>query len=190
MGWRKNKLFTAYFVSCKWCKKQFKTVPTSTKQHTCSKQCAAELQRSYRKISTCQVCGAQIASIKSRNRKFCSNKCRLSVLGKLGRETSARKSTWGEWANKRQAKRWFLEHYQLCMKCGYNSILGILELHHKDRNPKNNNKENLILLCPNCHSEEHWHKKDGQFANNRGRNAINSQRFENHGKAQRVLRKR
>ena len=26
------------------------------------------------------------------------------------------------------------------------------ELHHKDGNPKNHRLENLIILCPNCHS--------------------------------------
>lgn len=28
-----------------------------------------------------------------------------------------------------------------------------LELHHIDGNPKNNKKENLSILCPNCHSQ-------------------------------------
>jgi hypothetical protein len=26
-----------------------------------------------------------------------------------------------------------------------------------------------MLVCPNCHSEEHFEKKDGQFKNNFGR---------------------
>jgi len=29
----------------------------------------------------------------------------------------------------------------------------VLELHHKDGNPKNNRLENLQILCPNCHSQ-------------------------------------
>lgn len=28
-------------------------------------------------------------------------------------------------------------------------------IHHKDKNPKNNKKSNLMLLCPNCHSKKH-----------------------------------
>jgi hypothetical protein len=29
------------------------------------------------------------------------------------------------------------------------------ELHHKDRNHKNNDKNNLIYLCKSCHGKEH-----------------------------------
>ena len=28
-------------------------------------------------------------------------------------------------------------------------------IHHKDRNRKNNTKDNLVYLCPSCHSKEH-----------------------------------
>lgn len=29
-----------------------------------------------------------------------------------------------------------------------------IHVHHKDRNPKNNDKENLVVLCANCHSKQ------------------------------------
>ena len=29
------------------------------------------------------------------------------------------------------------------------------EIHHKDRNPENNNPANLILLCKKCHKKIH-----------------------------------
>jgi hypothetical protein len=174
MGWRKGKSFTAYMVECKWCKQQFKTVPTSTKQHTCSRKCYSEFLRSQRDASFCEICKVPIQSIKSRKKRFCSNKCRTKVLGQTNRILAAKRSSWGQWLNRKSAKLWFIQQYKGCMKCGYNNVLGILELHHIDRNGKNNIKENLMLLCPNCHSEDHWIKKDGQFANNRGRHAINS----------------
>lgn len=42
-----------------------------------------------------------------------------------------------------------------CMKCHLSSWLGEpipLELHHKDGDNTNNLKNNIELLCPNCHS--------------------------------------
>ena len=42
-----------------------------------------------------------------------------------------------------------------CELCGVSEWLGKplpLELHHKDGNHYNNSLENLIILCPNCHS--------------------------------------
>jgi len=47
-----------------------------------------------------------------------------------------------------------------CNKCGLDSWLGqelVLELEHKDGNNKNNNRDNLEMICPNCHSlTETW----------------------------------
>lgn len=45
-----------------------------------------------------------------------------------------------------------------CNKCGWNkkfktSKFSSCELHHKDGNSKNHRKENLEILCPNCHSQ-------------------------------------
>lgn len=42
-----------------------------------------------------------------------------------------------------------------CELCGVSEWLGIelpLELHHKDGNHYNNELDNLMVLCPNCHS--------------------------------------
>ncbi len=39
-----------------------------------------------------------------------------------------------------------------CTRCENNDIK-ILHIHHKDRT--NNNRDNLELLCPNCHRSEH-----------------------------------
>lgn len=42
-----------------------------------------------------------------------------------------------------------------CEKCGLEVWLDnpiTLEIHHKDGDRSNNTLENLMLLCPNCHS--------------------------------------
>ena len=43
-----------------------------------------------------------------------------------------------------------------CEKCGITSWLGhpiTVQLHHIDGNPHNNSLDNLMMLCPNCHSQ-------------------------------------
>lgn len=44
-------------------------------------------------------------------------------------------------------------HCELCGITEWNGKDIVFQLHHKDGNHKNNNIENLILLCPNCHSQ-------------------------------------
>lgn len=179
MGWAKNKVFTAYFVKCQSCGELFKTVPTSSKQKTCSRKCAMDLIRSRRKTGECEICKTPIFHTPKRTRRFCSNKCKGIILKELGKKISEARSNWGQWKNKKSAKQWFVKNYTGCQKCGFNRVLEILELHHIDRNGRNNTRENLMLLCPNCHSEDHWINKDGQFANNRGQNAIKFQGIKN-----------
>ena len=82
------------------------------------------------------------------NRLFCSSRCygdwRLSQ--KRAKRASGRK----------QAQR--ILKLTKCEICG--STVG-LQRHHKDRNPLNNTKENLAVLCQKCHKEDHL--KDGTW---------------------------
>lgn len=54
------------------------------------------------------------------------------------------------------------EQNERCLKCGNIEWLGkpiILEIHHINGNNKNNQRENLEALCPNCHSQtDYWRK--------------------------------
>ena len=56
----------------------------------------------------------------------------------------------------RQKRRKLLEECDnLCSKCNVNEWQGeklTLEIDHIDGNNKNHKKENLRMLCPNCHS--------------------------------------
>ena len=45
---------------------------------------------------------------------------------------------------------------QKCEMCGLTEWMGkpiVLQLHHKDGNNQNNSLDNLMILCPNCHSQ-------------------------------------
>lgn len=46
------------------------------------------------------------------------------------------------------------ERGERCERCGYDKR-EILHVHHKNRNRLDNRKENLEIVCPNCHYEEH-----------------------------------
>ncbi len=43
----------------------------------------------------------------------------------------------------------------MCELCGYNRV-DILHIHHINRDRTNNDPNNLKLLCPNCHLEQHY----------------------------------
>lgn len=59
-------------------------------------------------------------------------------------------------------RRKLLKDIGKCEKCGFD-IKRILILHHKDRNRSNNERENLELLCWNCHMLGHEKKNDGTY---------------------------
>lgn len=51
----------------------------------------------------------------------------------------------------------------MCQMCGWSKEPGILEIHHLDHNPLNNVATNVKLICPNCHSLEHFRMRTGKF---------------------------
>jgi len=44
-------------------------------------------------------------------------------------------------------------HGKKCISCGYDKVIAI---HHIDHDRTNNDKNNLVPLCPNCHALVHW----------------------------------
>ena len=109
---------------------------------------------SCRKEKPCTVCGILILA--SANKKTCSRKCanihRTGIKYKINSPRDKVKD------QRSLKKRLLQQKGGVCERCSY-GISKILEVHHTDRNKKNNILENLELLCPNCHSEEHHLKK-------------------------------
>ena len=105
----------------------------------------------------CRNCNKEI---KNKN-KYCSVKCQkeyeyMNFIKKWKeRETSGMR---GEYQLSMHIKTYLLEKYNnQCARCGWgetNQYTGKipLEIEHIDGNYKNNKEENLIVLCPNCHS--------------------------------------
>jgi hypothetical protein len=50
-----------------------------------------------------------------------------------------------------------------CGFCGHIGVPASLEIHHIDGNHENNNPDNLLVLCVNCHREAH-HKQKRNFS--------------------------
>ena len=98
--------------------------------------------------------------IQKRN-KYCSIKCQKEYeynvyidKWKNGEETGNR----GDYQISMHIKRYLYNKYEnKCARCGWGEVNKYtgnipLEVEHIDGNYENNKEENLILLCPNCHS--------------------------------------
>jgi hypothetical protein len=114
----------------------------------CSSSCYGV---SCRKEIPCAVCGKLLLS--GLNKKTCSRAC--SNKNRAGIFYTG-KSTKDNAVSIRHIKiKLVAIRGGVCERCGYNKR-EVLQVHHKDRNRKNNKITNLELVCPNCHYEEHY----------------------------------
>jgi 5-methylcytosine-specific restriction endonuclease McrA len=106
---------------------------------------------SLRKEHPCVICKKPILA--SANKKTCSRGCANINRTGLTYRTGARKD---KVKYQRGLKLRLLSvRGTACERCGYKKY-EILNVHHKDRNRSHNTLDNLELLCPNCHAEEHY----------------------------------
>ena len=105
----------------------------------------------------CLNCNIEIPN---RN-KYCSIECQKEYQykeyvdrWKNGKEKGIR----GDYQISMHIKTYLLRKYNFkCAKCNWNKVNKYtgkipLEIEHIDGNYMNNKEENLIVLCPNCHS--------------------------------------
>lgn len=145
---------------CKWCGKPFSVSDYEIARGNgkfCSKTCSARnavSKKGGRKILPCAYCGIEISVKLSRVKRSKSGQifCCLSHRNKL-QKSKTRNRRNPKYPNYRKIAFEFYEHK--CADCGYNAHEEILEVHHIDRNRSNNSLENLVILCPNCHSLRH-----------------------------------
>lgn len=111
------------------------------------------------KICIYPLCNNELKS-RDRNAKFCSNKCSGA------HQSHSRIEAWlsGKWdGSKKHGLSSVIRNFLLkeanyqCIKCGWaevNEFTGKvpLEVNHIDGDYLNNRRENLEVLCPNCHS--------------------------------------
>ncbi|HCC06165.1 TPA: hypothetical protein DEP94_02295 [Candidatus Nomurabacteria bacterium] len=106
---------------------------------------------SCRKEKACLVCGKLILA--SLHRKTCSRSC--SNKNREGIKCTGARPKDKATDLRRIKIKLFKIRGERCEVCGYNKS-EIIQVHHKNRNRKDNNFVNLELLCPNCHYEEHY----------------------------------
>jgi hypothetical protein len=109
-----------------------------------------------RKELPCLVCGKLILA--GANKKTCSRSCanvhRKGIQYKINSPRDKAKS-------QATLKARLLEiRDKKCERCEYDDNHRILQIHHRDRNRSNNTFDNLELICPNCHCEEHYPGKN------------------------------
>lgn len=157
---------TPVIRKCERCGNDFKRNAGNTTQRFCSIVCRSvpKTEQQY----SCEQCGKPCSKHVYANtkRKFCSTKCAAIFRNKAKRVAYAAANIWPD---PKSAKASLLAEHCGCERCRWNAVPEVLELHHKDRNRKHNHLSNLELLCPNCHSVEHFKAKDGQFASNLGK---------------------
>ena len=141
--------------SCERCGRTFRRYAGHVHQRFCSKECTRKPIEPRR----CKGCGKSFVPNK-RHGLYCARGC-------VHRSNAVERINRGIFVNARIAKAYLLE-VGGCSRCGWKEIPEVLELHHIDRNRRNNGIFNLELLCPNCHTVDHFKMKDGQFVNNLG----------------------
>ena len=116
-----------------------------------------KIKSSNKVVWNCIYCLKEHVSSEHKVGKFCNNSCQKNY--------DFRESI-NNWNNispgKGRIKRYLAETFgKKCSVCGIDSWQGkdiVLELEHKDGNSENNNKDNVCLICPNCHSQTSTYK--------------------------------
>lgn len=107
----------------------------------------------------CETCGRKIlkynSEIKNNKHNFCSQKCYLKssipTENILKRDNITHESRHYAFYFARKL------YGDNCMNCGSEKNINV---HHKDGNRRNNNPDNLRILCSSCH-----HRTDGRINN-------------------------
>ena len=166
---------------CEYCKKEFKIKNKYPNQRFCSIPCKNRgITTRNGKIKVCLTCSDKFYTGKASTQKYCSVKCKNNTpvveikcvckdckkdfiaLTKQPyrpplccKQCIQKKSRNRHGKSKHYNNRRLVLSVSKCEICGYKKNSSILGVHHMDKNRMNNDRSNLKVLCPNCHSLEH-----------------------------------
>lgn len=142
-------------VICNSCGKKFKRKKSQIKlavKHYCSISCSEQGRRKGRDV-LCSTCGIEVyRPLKQINgsksgKYFCTKKCLLRWIHK-------KHDGHPNWKGGKHVYRNILiksdPNKIFCLLCKESNLL-MLVVHHLDKNRLNNNINNLVWLCHNCH---------------------------------------
>ena len=139
-------------TQCLECKKKIYRRPSEIEKRGdhvfCSSICYGKF---CRKEIPCIVCGKKVLS--GLNKKTCSRSC--SNKNRTGLTYRNNQPNNKVTTLRMIKKRLFYLRGEKCERCKYNKP-EVLQVHHKNRNTTDNDLENLEIICPNCHYEEHY----------------------------------
>lgn len=146
----------------------------------CSLSCAAKYRSKYylkpEPNVECAYCGKLFYKNKSKQTKsksglfFCCREHKDSAQ-KIGGIAEIMPPHYGVANGKNTFRKEALKMLpNKCTNCNYDKYIEVLEVHHKDRNRKNNSITNLEFLCPTCHMEKHFLAKTGRWGSKNNHN--------------------
>lgn len=142
-------------TKCSVCGKQIYRKPYQIRLNRGRVFCSIECYGiSNRKEIPCIICGKLILA--GKNKKTCSRGCANTLRSGIKYRQGGPKDK----VKSYQALKTRLLKLRgsMCERCEYKKV-EILQVHHRDKNHANNCLENLELICPNCHYEEHYLEK-------------------------------
>ena len=130
----------------------------------------------------CLNCSKKLSN---NRKKYCNNSCQKDYQYKqyiIRWKKSLENGMRGSYQLSQHIKRYLFEKYDnKCSKCGWGMVNSYtntipLEIEHIDGNYQNNSEENLIVLCPNCHSLTSTYK-----GANRGNGRLDRKKYSLYG---------
>jgi 5-methylcytosine-specific restriction endonuclease McrA len=162
-----GKVRKLFLHSCLHCNKPF-YAPKHKRRRFCSNSCAHPKQQRTLECALCHKLFERAKSSLPKSKsgfRFCSrpHKDQAQRIESGAALDAMRPDHYGAGESVYREIA-FRHHPKQCNRCGYNRYESVLRVHHKDRNRANSAPENLEILCPTCHEEEHFLAGDGLYS--------------------------
>jgi len=149
-------------VNCSNCNKDINKKPCHVKMYKdlfCDRVCSSEFKAKDSVIKPCAYCSKEVKRSKTEAAKskngnlFCNRSCATS-FNNTAYKSRENNPNWVDGAGSYRSMA-LKTNEHACAKCGYDECPEILEVHHINEDRSNNTLDNLLVVCPNCHTKIH-----------------------------------